>query len=219
MARGVRYKFIGTTIQIGTGYTGVSPTPAVSAISLTNPAVVTTTDAHGLVQGDVAKISGVVGATQFNDNLYAVDDYNTLNFALAGEDNSNGDAYTSGGLVDKVSFSTFCELTGMNQQGAGANQQDVSTVCSTAKEFEQGLSDSGTLSLDFNFAPNTTVQTALRARESDGDQIAVKVVLPNSGGTIIMIGTVQQTSFQGQVNDAIWKGSAQMKLSGPIFVL
>lgn len=218
MTQGVRYKFIGSGIYIGTGITGTSPTPAITAISLTDPAIVAAA-AHGLVQGDVARLSGIVGATQFNNNLYPVDDVTTNDFALADEDNTQGSAYVSGGRVDKIAFSIFCELTGMNQQGAGADQQDVSTVCSTAKEFEQGLTDTGTANLDFNYAPNTTVQIALRAAELSGEKIAIKVTLPNSGGTIILIGTVQTTSFTGAVGDAIWRGSASIKLSGPVFVL
>jgi hypothetical protein len=218
MSQGARYKFIGSTIQVSTGIGGVSPTPTISAISLTNPAVVTAAG-NGLAEGDVAKLSGIVGATQFNGNLYAVDDPVGSTFELAGEDNSAGNAYVSGGLVDKVTFSAFCELTGLNQQGGGADQEEVSTVCSTAKEFEQGLSDSGTLSVDFNFAPNSAVQTALRAAEISGEKVAVKVVLPNSGGTIIMIGTVQTTGFNGQIGQAVWRGTASLKLSGPLFVL
>lgn len=218
MTQGVRYKFIGSTIEVSTGITGVSPTPAITAISLTNPAVVTAS-AHGLVSGDVAKLSAIVGATQFNGNFYAVDDYNTNNFALANENNSNGTAYVSGGLVDKVAFSTFCELTGANRQGGGADQEEVSTVCSTAKEFEQGLADAGTFSLDFNFAPNTTVQAALLAAEISGAKMAFRITLPNSGGTIVLIGTVQTTSFNGAIGQAVWKGSASIKLSGPMFVL
>ena len=49
----------------------------------------------------------------------------------------------------------------LNQSG-GADQYDASTICSDAKEFEQGLSDSGTLQLDFNWAGNQAVQTAIR---------------------------------------------------------
>jgi hypothetical protein len=218
MSQGQRFKFLGSSISVSTGVTGVSPTPSISAISLTNPAIITAA-AHGLVQGDVAKLSGIVGATQFNGNLYAVDDVTTNDFSLAEEDNSNGSAYTSGGKADKIAFSAFCELTGANRQGGGASQEEVSTVCSTAKEFEQGLADAGTLSMDFNFAPNTTVQAALIAAEKSGDKMAFKIVLPNSGGTIILIGTVQTTSFSGAVGQAVWKGSASIKLSGPMFVL
>lgn len=219
MSSGLRYKFRGSYIYVGTGIAGTSPSPAITAISLTNPAIVSTSpQAHGLVQADVAYLYGISGATQFNGNLYPVDDVTTLDFALGDYDNSNGNAYTSGGKVDKVSFTNFCELTDISQQGGGADQQDVSTVCSDAKEFEQGLGDPGTLTLGFNLAPSSAIQTVLRAAERSGAKIAFKIVLPNSGGTIIVVGSVQTTSFTGSIGDAIWKGSATVKLSGPVFV-
>jgi Lambda phage tail tube protein, TTP len=80
------------------------------------------------------------------------------------------------------------------------------------------LSDSGTLQLDYNAAPNSAVQTALREAKESGDQLAFKITFPNSGGTVIMIGTVQSQNMSGSVND-VWKGSASIKLTGPIFVL
>lgn len=218
MSQGQRYKFIGSTIQVGIDYESSSSATAITAISLADPAVVTASG-HSAALGDVVKITGVVGATQFNNNLYAVDNPLTTTFELAGEDNTMGAAYVSGGLAAEVVFSEFCELTGAAQAGGGADQEDVSTVCSTAKEFEQGLADAGTLTLDFNFAPLTEVQTALRASEQAGNDVAVKVTLPNDGGIVIMLGTVQTTSFNGAVGQAVWKGNAVIKLSGPIFVL
>jgi hypothetical protein len=218
MSQGVRYKFIGSTIQVGIDEESSSSAAIITAISQANPAVVTAA-AHGAALGDVVRISDVVGATQFNGNLYAVDDPLTNTFELAGEDNSMGAAYVSGGLVAEVTFSEFCELTGAAQAGGGADQEEVSTICSTAKEFEQGLADAGTLTLDFNFAPLTAVQTALRASEKTGDDVAVKITLPNDGGIVIMLGTVQTTSFNGAIGQAVWKGNAVIKLSGPIFVL
>lgn len=217
MSQGSRYKFNGSSFGVQTGFGGVSPTPAVTNITQTEPPIVTSA-AHGLSQGDVGKLSAVVGMTEVNGNLYVVDDTTTNDFALAGEDFTVNTAYASGGLIDAVTFSEFCELTGANQQDGGADQIEVTTICSTAKEFEQGLSDSGTLQLDYNAAPNGVVQTALRTAKVSGDQIAFKIIFPNSGGTIIMLGTVQQQNMSGQVN-GLWTGSATIKLSGPIFVL
>jgi hypothetical protein len=217
MSQGVRYKFIGSTIQVSIGDEGSSGTP-ITGITQAHPPVVSATG-HSAVLGDVVKIDDVVGATQFNGNMYAVDNPAVGTFELADEDNSMGNAYVSGGVASEVTFSEFCELTGAAQAGGGADQEEVSTVCSTAKEFEQGLADAGTLTLDFNFAPLTEVQTVLRASEKTGADVAVKITLPNGGGIVIMMGTVQTTSFNGAIGQAIWKGNAVIKLSGPIFVL
>ncbi len=218
MSQGKRYKFVGSTFQVSTGVTGTSPSPAISAISLTNPAIVTAAG-HGLVTGDVGKIYDVLGATQFNGNLYPIDDATSNDVALANENNTAGAVYTSGGHIDKVAFTQFCELTGANRQGGGADQEEVTTICSNGKEFEQGFSDAGTLQLDFNFAPKEAVQAALLAAEISGEKMAFKLTMPNSGGIVILIGTVQTTSFNGAVGQSVWKGSASIKLSGPMFVL
>lgn len=219
MSQGLRYKFNGSTFSVQTGFGGSSPSPAITGITQAEPPVVSVAGASSyFADGDVVRPQNIVGATQFNLNLYVADNVGGSSLDFAGEDNSAGDAYVSGGTLDKATFSNFCELTGANQQDGSADQIEVTTICSTAKEFEQGLSDSGTLQLDYNAAPNSTVQTALRAAKVAGTQIAVKLVFPNSGGTIIMLGTVQQQSITGQVN-GVWTGSTTMKLTGPIFVL
>lgn len=217
MSQGLRYKFNGSTLSVMTGLHGSSPSPAITNISQADPAVVSSA-ANPHVDGDVIRIIGVVGMTSVNNRLFVVDNRVSGSYELAGEDTTMAAAYISGGRVDEAQFTEFCELTGANQQDGGADEIEVSTICSTAKEFEQGLSDSGSLQLDYNSAPNGTVETALRSFKESGEQIAVKIVFPNSGGTVIMIGTVQSQSMSGAVND-VWKGSATLKLTGPIFVL
>ena len=217
MSQGLRYKFNGSTFSVQTGYTGVSPLPVITNVTQTDPVVVSS--GTTFTDGNVVLIATVVGMTNLNDNLYVVDNAVALtSFELAGEDASAADAYVSDGTIDEVAFSSFCELTGANQQDGGADEIEVTTICSTAKEFEQGLSDSGTLQLDYNSAPNSVIQTALRTAKVSGDQVAFKITFPNSGGTVIMLGTVQSQSMSGSVND-VWKGSATVKLTGPIFVL
>lgn len=217
MSSGARYKFQGSTFQVQTGYVATSPSPALTGISKADPAVVTQA-ATTYTDGDVIRIQGVNGMTEVNNQLFVVDNAAAGSFELAGVDSTLYTTYTSGGFTDEVSFSQFCELTGLNQQDGTADEIEVTTICSTAKEFEQGLSDSGTLQLDYNFAPNGTVQAYMRAAKIAGDITAFKVTFPNSGGTVIMLGTIQATSFQGAVS-GVWTGSATIKLTGEIFVL
>lgn len=217
MSSGARYKFQGSTFQVQTGFVALSPSPTISGISKADPAVVTQAGT-GYTDGDVIRIRGVNGMTEVNNQLFVVDNAGAGDFELAGVDSTQYTTYTSGGVTDEVSFSQFCELTGLNQQDGTADEIEVTTICSTAKEFEQGLSDSGTLQLDYNFAPNGTVQTYMRAAKIAGDTVAFKVTFPNSGGTVIMLGTIQATSFQGAVS-GVWTGSATIKLTGEIFVL
>lgn len=216
MSQGKRYKFNGSTFQVQTALTGSSPSPIITGISRADPGVVTSTNTHA--DGDVIRIKGVLGMTEVNNRLYVVDNRAAGSYELADEDTSMNNVYVSGGYTDEVVFSQFCELTGLNQQGGAADEIEVSTICSTKKEFEQGLSDSGTLTLDFNWAGLETVQAAMAAANESGDQLAFKVVMPNSGGTIIMIGTVQSMSFSGSVN-GVYTASATIKLTGNMFTL
>ncbi len=216
MSSGKRYKFNGSTFAVQTGFG--SPATVTNA-SAANPVVLTATNSFDL--GDVVKLSNFDAPAELDGGTYAVDNPTGSNFQLAGVDGTGYDAFDAGSpnaQATPVVFSTFCELTGMNQQGGGADQIEVSTICSTKKEFEQGLGDSGTLQLDFNWAGLEDVQSALRDAETSGDQVAFRVIMPNEGGQVVMIGTVQQTSFQGAVN-GVYTGSAQIKLSGEIFVL
>ncbi len=219
MTQAVTYKFIGSKFYVGTGLSGVSPTPAITGIALTNPALVTA-PAHGNLSAGAVKIAGVVGATQFNNHIYFVDDATTNDLTLAGEDNTQGDAYVSGGRLDTIAFSQSCQITGVNKQGGGADQHDVSSICDEDfKRFVQGLSDTGTLALDYWFAPGTAFQTAMDAAEASGEQLAFKLVAPSSAWSLGLIGTVQVTNWSGSVGDPVFKGSATIKLSGPVFVL
>lgn len=219
MSSGKRYKFNGSHFQVQTGF-GTSKT--VTAITKADPAVVSAT-AHGFLLGAVVKLNNIEGMTQVDGGVYPVDNPLTGTFELNGVDSTGYDAFAlaSPNLANAapITFSEFCELTGVNAQDAAPNQEEVTTICSTAKEFEQGLSDSGTLQLDFNFAPNQPIQKVLTAAKKSGDQTAFKLTLPTDGGIIILIGTVQTNSFTGSVGAPVWKASTSIKLSGDVFVL
>ncbi len=217
MSQGKRYRFNGSTFEVQTGFG--SP-KTVTNITAANPPVVSSS-AHGFTLGDVVKLSNIDAPTQLDDGTFPVDNPGTNDFELAGVDGSAYDAFDAGSpnaQATPVTFTAFCELTASNQQDGGADQIEVTTICSTAKEFEQGLSDSGTLQLDFNWAGNEVVQAALREAKIAGDKLAFRITLPTDGGMAIMVGTVQQTSMQGSVN-GVWTGSATIKLSGEVFVL
>lgn len=214
MSAGKRFKFNGSMLQVSTG---VAATKAITGISQADPAVISAVG-HGLLMGAVARVAAVVGMEEINGQLVVVDNPDTDDFEAANINAVGYSPYTSGGTLAPLTFSNFCELTGANQQDGTADELDATTICSTAKEFEQGLGDSGTLTLDFNFAPITGVQAAMREAKRTGDAIAIRITLPKDGGSIVMLGTVQQTSFQAS-NGALWTGSATIRLTGEIFVL
>lgn len=218
MAAGKRYKFQGSRLMIATSFAAAKP---ITAITLTDPAVLSVT-AHGYSEGDVVYIDEVDGTTELNDNLYVVDDPASGTFELAGVDATGYTALSTGSpqgaRVAKATFVDFCELTGVDKTGGTTEEIEATTICSNAKEFEVGMPDSGSMTLNYNFAPNQAVQTYLRNAAANGTDVAVKVVLPGDGGSIIMVGNVQNNNWSASVN-GLWVGSSTLKLTGEEFVL
>jgi len=214
MAAGKRFKFSGSKVRISMS-DGAPKT--ITDIDQSDPAVVSAAT-HGFLLGTVVRIAAVVGMTEVNNKLFVVDNPDTGDFELAGVDSTGYTAYTSGGTATPLVFGDFCELTSISQQDGTPDEIEATTICSTAKEFETGLSDSGTLTLDYNYAPNEAVQARFAAAKKSGEQIAIQVVLPNAGGTVVMIGTVQSSSFTGS-NGSLWTGSTSIKLTGEVYAL
>ncbi len=74
---------------------------AITGITAADPAVVTST-AHGLADGDIVRISGVVGMTEINQLESAVEVVNANSFQLIGIAAGAFTAYSSGGEWSKV---------------------------------------------------------------------------------------------------------------------
>jgi hypothetical protein len=214
MSAGKRYKYQGSQIQFLTEFGANSPPISITAISKANPAVATASG-HGRTSGDVIYVSGVVGMVEVNEKVYIIEVVDSSHIKLLDEDSSSFSTYVSGGIFDYGSFSDFCEVTaGPNRTGGTKPEIQVSTVCSNAVEKEFGLRDFGNATITYNYAPLTSVndvQAALDRWDESGDMMAYKVTLPKDGGTITRLGTVTQTSDQGQVN-GIWTGSATIAL-------
>lgn len=212
MAGGVRFKFQGSKIEVAVG---TAATKAITAATKANPAVLTST-AHGLASGDAVKIAGVLGMTELNGLTAVVNVLTANTFELLGVDSTGYGTYVSGGTAAPITFSNMCELTGYNRQGGTSPEIDATTICSTAAESETGLPDYGTTQLDFNFAPRTAIQTAIKAAYSAGNILPVRVTLPKDGGYMVQLGAVQQTSEQASVG-GLWTGSLTIKNTGERF--
>lgn len=207
-----RFKFHGSTISVLTGFSDDSPSHAITGITQANPAVVTSSS-HGLSTGDIIQIAGVQGMTEVNGEIYAVVVVDANTFQLHGVNSEGYGAYVSAGGFDEGELSNFCELTDYNRTGAAAAELDATSLCSTAKEFEVDLPDFGTTELGFNFAPRTAIQEALQESYNSGDKTAVVVQLPNSGGHMVQLGFVQNTS-ETSGRGALWSGTATIRNTG-----
>lgn len=72
---------------------------AIAGITRANPAVITTTAAHGFTNGQTVWVSGVAGMTQINARAVTVAGVTSTTFQCAGLDASAFTAYTSGGTA------------------------------------------------------------------------------------------------------------------------
>jgi len=73
----------------------------ITGITQANPAVVTTSGAHGFVTGNVIDIAAVVGMTEVNGRSFRLTVLSTTTFELDGEDSTLHTAYTSDGTATR----------------------------------------------------------------------------------------------------------------------
>lgn len=216
MTAGKRYKWHGSTIQMVTAFTNVSPTDTISAITQARPAVATEA-AHGRIDGDVIKIANAAGMTEINDQVFCIQRIDANSYRLLGSDTRSYGAYTSGGKVYVGVLSQFCEVTDHDRSGQATPDIDATTICSEAAENEQGLPDFGTTTWNYNFAPRSTFQRAVADfynGDNAGNKTATRVTLPNSGGFMVQICTVQNQSERAG-NGQLWKGTVVLRNTGP----
>ena len=97
-----KIKKIIVSYSTGIGLDSVSSdTGVITAVTQANPAVVTSAS-HGLSNGQVVRIDGVVGMTEINDTLFTTANVATDTFQLSGENSSGYTAYSSGGTWAKA---------------------------------------------------------------------------------------------------------------------
>jgi hypothetical protein len=206
-------------------HTAESATKVITDISETNPAVVTTSAAHGLASGDVGKIAAVVGMTQINGVTALIEVLSSTTFSLVGVDATGFTPYTSGGTFQPFVFTRMCEITAFNPTDPGAQLNEVSTICSTAKEFLGGLPDDGTATINFNWVPSDVGIEKLWALRDSGavDYFRMKIPPTPLDLEVWFVGglaVVQSASKwpTASVNAAL-QGNGSLKFSGGTTIL
>jgi hypothetical protein len=213
MSSAQSFKFQGSQIAVLVDFAASgSPSLVLTGITKAAPPVVTAAG-HGLADGDVVKLNGVGGMTEVNNGVFIVNVLSSSTFELLGVDATGYGTYTSGGRIDEATLSNWCEITGYNRTGGTSPEIPTTTICSNAREYKLGLPDFGTTQIDYLFAPRTTIQIAMQAAYESGNVIAVRVILPESGGTLVQLGFVQQTSEQAAV-DGLWTASMTLRNTG-----
>jgi len=204
MSQGKRYKFRGSTFQIISDFD--TPVTGISAITNANPAVVTKT-AHGLVDGDVVKLTGIVGMVELNDQIFVVEQLTADTFALVDVDSTLYDAYVSGGSFAEAEWSGSCEITQYSGPSGSTTETETETNCGKAVDF--GSPDPGSVTLGFHKAPNEFQRAIKASRKAVSDTI-IKTTIAGGGGVMYDKGVITQEQCDGSPSGP-WTGGCTLR--------
>lgn len=130
----------------------------------------------------------------------------TLEISSAEQTNVNVDPIPTMVSID-------CTTRELQYQDGSTTENDVTTICSTAKEFLLGLTDSGSMSLTGFFKIGDVGHEALKAAKAD--KLARLVVVTFVDGSAFK-GTayVTQRSWSAAV-DGVVGATANLRFTGP----
>ena len=110
-------------------------------------------------------------------------------------------------------FATLdCLSREIQWQGGTASENDVTTICSTAKEFRLGLKDSGTMSVSGHWKQGHPAHTVIRTADAD-KQTRLIVVEFEDGSTFSALALISQRSWSAAV-DGIVSATYNFRLTG-----
>lgn len=199
------------TLKIG----AASAAKTITGITQANPGVITAT-AHGLSNGAVVGISGVVGMTQIN-GLYGVVVVLTANtFYLAGVNTTSFSAYSSGGSATP-SLVQVGNLVSVPMPGGQKSELEVTNLDSTSKEFIAGLRDNGQVTVNFHSDPADAGQQVLRSSFAASGSIASPFTVTFANSKTRTFNGFAMNFGEPQVGvDQVLMGAATIRVTGDI---
>jgi hypothetical protein len=195
-------------LQVSTA-TGSAKT--ITAITAASPPVVTSA-AHGLANGTIVNITGVVGMTQVNNRSFVVANTAANTFELKGVDGTTYTAYASGGTATPQTLTAVGEISAMSGFDGQADEIDTTHLQSTAKEYLIGLQDFGNVQLEMNLLTGDTGQTKLRTLKGSASVGTFAITL-SSGAIAAFQALVKSLTFQNSANDKV-SSSCQLRVTG-----
>lgn len=199
----------GTRLRVSTT---TAAAKVITAISKASPAVVTSA-AHGLANGDIVVITGVVGMTEVNDRAFVVANQAANTFELKGVDSTNYTTYASGGSATPQTMTQVGGVTSFNGLGSGeATEIDTTDLASPAKEYDTGLQDFGTAQVALKTITDTG-QTRMRALKASASAAAFSLTL-SDGSVAAFRAFVRSFSLDVGGPDNIVTGQASLRVTG-----
>ncbi len=201
----------GSKLEIATGTGGAKN---ITDISVGFPAIVTSV-AHGLNNGDVVVLAGIVGtmAASLNGASHVVANKTADTFALL-DVNTLTLAYTSNGTATPTAYTKVNGVTSFDGFDGTADELDTTDLDSTAKEFISGIKDEGKFGFEAKTLKADAGQQALRANRTSGAVVGMKLTLPDTSVATFNV-IVKSMPTGGGVN-AVLKGKIDTRISGPV---
>lgn len=193
--------------------TATGSTKTITAITAASPPVVTSAS-HGLANGSIVVITGVVGMTQVNNRAFVVANTATNTFELKGVDGTGYTAYASGGIATPQTMTEVGEVREMPTAFDGESPEiDTTHLRSLSKEYLLGLQDPGNVNLTV-FIPSTadTGQTRLRALKESAAAAAFTITLA-SGQIAAFRALVKSFSATGIAVDGALMGGVNLRVT------
>jgi hypothetical protein len=176
----------------------------VTSISKTNPAVVTFADASKVSTGTPVRFAGTLEPTLDGKDIVlgAPDDPDTpVTYELIGVDGSGWTAAIATGTAETHPFGNACEAKDWAFDGGASDEIEKTTLCSSAKEFALGLSDSGNFNFNMNYVSTDPVEQELMRAKRDRLPRWVQVEYPDGSYTVFQAycKTFNRTAAVGQM--------------------
>ena len=199
----------GTTFKVGV----TAAAKTMSASTKANPVVVTSA-AHGFLGGEVVLFSSVTGQPELNGRVGVVTVVSTNTFSCKGIDMSAAAAAGTAGSATPtaVVVGNVKDYSGLD--GAKASI-DVTNMASDAKEYRDGLQDSGKFTINLHTLDSDQGQQALMGSKATTGYLSTFVVTLPNGKIRTFSGFVTKFSEQAGV-DGVVAGACDIQISGAV---
>lgn len=196
----------GTFLRVSTASAAADTITGVTAAS---PPVVSSTG-HGMANGTIVLIDGIVGMIELNGRAFVVSNSLTNSFELLGIDATSYTAYVSGGTATaQTTMSEVGQVIDMDGFDGEAPDIDITHLRSTADESLTGLQVFGGLRLNLFHDRTDAAHAKMRSLKALSS-VGVFAITQTDGGVSAFTGLVKSFTWQAQANN-VYRGTSSIK--------
>lgn len=112
----------------------------------------------------------------------------------------------------------LCQLSSINGPDGSSSEIEVTTLCSSAKEYISGLADYGNVAISGMYDPANAGLVSLKTLYDSGDEAQFRITLTDTASTEITFdGYVNAYSWAFEADDAS-RVSSNIRVTGPVTV-